>query len=192
MDAHRGQLFVDDNEQGMTARISIDGKHLRVVTGEGVWTWAIRHVTITRLNANRFNLALGKEELLFIADNPVTFTFEIVDRVAAMTPSMRRALKRRPNGRMHTKSPQVSESQEVLVPAPAIHSNIWTDLGGGRDEASLFDTLSHLAGTHIHRWDISDDRPAAAVKRCVECEEVFVDLIAAEESDDKKIDGPHG
>jgi len=78
------------------------------------------------------------------------------------------------------------------VPAPAIHSNIWTNLGGGRDEASLFDTLSHLAGTHIHRWDIPDDGPAAAVKRRIECEEVFVDLIAAEESDDKQIGGARG
>ena len=186
MDAHRGQLFVEGGRHGLEAGISIDAKTITVSTDDTVWTWPIRDVGARRWDGSQFKLIMGEEEFLFTANDPISFTFDVVDVLRA-TNSTRTRSKRRPKGRAAHRQTKAPEAKEV-VPSPTAAvavslPDVWTELASGRDEASLLETLAHLSDHH-HQWEDAGDRRDATMQVCSECKQVFVDLIAAEESPD--------
>ncbi len=191
MDGHGGRLFVERNKHGLDAEIVIESRKVRVTTRDAEWSWPIREVSARRWNGNMFRVSMGDEQFLFEADDPMRFTFEVVDELDRIDTSRRRPRRRPRTGRPLSR-PAISQPMApVTVPAPEPSqtrsipaAEIWTDLASGRDEASLLETLASLSASdeHEHRWERSDVDGDGTIEVCADCHRVFVDLNAAEES----------
>ena len=202
MDAYRGQLFVEGNRHGLEAGISIDAKHLFVRTDGDTWTWPIREVVVQRWEGNSFKLNMGDEEFLFTADDPLTFTFEVVDllktRRSRITMRHRRPRGRRTGADSPSRprtyrtggdsDPSIAVVRES-VPATATSAQVWTDLANGREEATLMRALASLPHTkdHLHSWVDVPRGEAGIVRTCSECSHVLIDLIEAENPSDESL-----
>lgn len=186
MDGHRGRLFVDGNRHGLDAGVSIDSKNLHVETDNDTWTWPVREVILQRWQGNQFKLSMGHEDFLFTANDPITFTFDVVDHLNAK--SIRWMARLRPTGKTRSKesvggptttAPSPPRDQ---IPACVPPKDVWTDLAAGRDEANLLEALAGLSQVTEHTHDLQDDddHGDGVVRACVECKQVFIDLVAAE------------
>ena len=184
MDAHRGQLFVEGNRHGLEASITIDGKHCVVVHKSDTWTFRLHDVTARRWQGNDFKLTLAGEPFVFTAEDPIRFTFEVVDQMDSGGSRRRSRSVRRPRVATtpRTRRPRTYPMPDTPPAEADPRSAIWTDLAGGREASSLLEALADInkGDAHTHRWE-AEDRGSGVVQICAECRQVFIDLIEAEQ-----------
>ena len=125
MGAHSGQLFVEGSRHGLDAVVTLDAKNLRVATDDSTWKWSIADVTVSRWDGSRFKLLLRTEELIFKADQPLSFNFEIVDRLSEFKKRRTSAL-RRPAGRRQATGPAPSGTRARRVESAPTATSCWT------------------------------------------------------------------
>lgn len=174
-DTYRGQLYVEGNQHGLDAQLSFDSKTVRVITEDAAWDWPIADFAARRWEGNEFKLILGTEEFRFEPEEPLSFTFEIVDTLPKKTRATRRLRQ--------TTSPKTPTPKSTRPPATRSRvavDDIWTEIATGREEASLLRALGEVAEVHEHTYEPTG-KPGDEVQVCTECRHVFVDLVAAEE-----------
>ncbi len=88
-----GRLHLhDDPGPGLAVNLLIEDGTLTLTSGaEGLGTWTAQDVTATRISGDRFAMNLAGEELVFVADDPLGFTYEAL-------PSIEEAQKERRPG----------------------------------------------------------------------------------------------
>ena len=183
MDAYRGTLSIERNRHGLEATVSVDTRSLHIITTDGAWVWPLGDVAVRRWDGNEFKLNLADDEFLFEPDDPISFTFDVVDRLG-QRPSRRIRRHNRTQRSTDQPTPRPVRSQPDAPADESARSEIWTDLATGREEAHLLAALSELnrQGEHAHRLAPGDWHADGAVQVCVECRQVFIDLSRAEDT----------
>lgn len=117
-----GQILIPDlDHPGVRAVVLIEENQTELLMeGESLGRWSLVDVRADRLIANAFSLALGNEEVTFLADEPVDFAYRGVDEMAnvwaryrAMTLPRRMVASRR--SRSGTKPSRIGHLRAAMV-----------------------------------------------------------------------------
>ncbi len=115
----RGRLeFHDDPGVGLGVDLRLEDGWLTVVTGnESLGTWSVDETTLTRIGGDKFTMTVQGEQLLFVADDPISLAYEGVP-VMELARQRRRGLLRRIFGRRGQSRAPSGEDTTAVPEAP--------------------------------------------------------------------------
>ncbi len=117
-----GQIKIPDlDHPGVPAVVLIENNQTELLLqGESLGRWSLVDVRADRLIANAFSLALGSEEVTFIADEPVDFAYRGVEKMANVwaryrTMTLPRRIVANRRSRAGTKPSRITELRSAMV-----------------------------------------------------------------------------
>lgn len=117
-----GQVrFPDVDHPGIPVTLHVEEKHAELtLEGESLGRWSLFDVQASRLVSSVFEISLGREEITFIADNPMDFAYKGIEHMAdAWAAFKSRGFIRRffsvKWSRRDTKPSKLSELRQAMV-----------------------------------------------------------------------------